>query len=54
MAEQRKSRSITVGEALARKGRAALHSPFFVRTAEKLMRFLLGAVLAGGEAECGR
>ena len=49
MAEQRKSRSITVGEALARKGRAALHSPFLVRTAEKLMRFLLGAVLAGGE-----
>lgn len=49
MAEKRKARWARTGEEMSRAGQVVLRSPALVRTAECMMRFLLGAVLSQGE-----
>lgn len=49
MAEKEKAWREKAAGAVRTPGRVELRSPALVRTAECLMRFLLGAVLAGGE-----
>lgn len=49
MAEQQKRGQGSVGAELTQTGRAILRSPALTRGAEGAIRFLLGAVLAGGE-----
>ncbi len=49
MAEKWKTRAARVGEELTETGRVVLRAPTLARGAECAMRFLLGAVLAGGE-----
>ena len=47
--ENWKTRAARVGEELTETGRVVLHAPVLVRSAECVIRFLLGAVLSGGE-----
>lgn len=49
MAEKRKIRMAQLGEKAEEAKKRVLHSPALVRFSECAMRFLLGAVLAGGE-----
>ena len=49
MAEQRKSRRAALGEELVQTGQAVLRSRALTRSAEGIIRFLLGGILAGGE-----
>lgn len=49
MAEERKQEQYAAGGELSRAGKEILHSPVLTRSAESMIRFLLGAVLAGGE-----
>lgn len=49
MASKWTSRTARMGEEMAETGRAVLRSPALTRGAESAVRFLLGAILAGGE-----
>ena len=49
MAEKRKVRPVRLGEKAEEAKRRIVRSPLLVRSSECAMRFLLGAVLAGGE-----
>lgn len=49
MAVKWKTKAAQVGEELGQTGRVVLRAPALARGAECLMRFMLGAVLAGGE-----
>jgi len=49
MAEKWKTRAAKLEEEAARTGRVVLRAPVLTRWAEHAIRFLLGAVLAGGE-----
>lgn len=49
MAERQRQGQPSMGEELTQAGRAILRSPALTRSAEGAIRFLLGAVLAGGE-----
>ncbi len=49
MAEKRRAGGPRVGQAHARARERVIHSPVLVRSAECMMRFLLGAVLSAGE-----
>ena len=49
MAAKWRTRAARMGEELGQTGRVVLRAPALARGAECAIRFLLGAVLAGGE-----